>query len=99
VSPRGASPVEGAPGGARPAGGSSALEEPSNAITQDTHEEEEEEEELLFPGFVPTVFRCLSQTTRPRYWCLRLITWPYPLIYASLNHVIGGNPDIFLSVC
>lgn len=41
-------------------------------------QEEEEEEDLLFPGFVPKAFYCLKQTSKPRYWCLKLITWPYP---------------------
>ena len=36
------------------------------------------EEDLLFPGYVPVVFRCLTQTTQPRYYCLKTITWPYP---------------------
>ena len=71
--------VSGGAGG----GGVSGQEEPSNTITQDTQAEdhdEEEEEELPFPGFLPKVFRCLSQTSIPRYWCLKIITWPYPFI-------------------
>ncbi|VEL38741.1 unnamed protein product [Protopolystoma xenopodis] len=32
-----------------------------------------------YPGFYPQVFRFLMQTQHPRDWCLRLITWPYPL--------------------
>ena len=39
---------------------------------------EEAEEELLFPGFVPVAFKYLDQTSKPRYYCLKLITWPYP---------------------
>jgi len=33
-----------------------------------------------YPGFVERAFFVLDQTTRPRSWCLRLITWPYPLL-------------------
>ncbi|KAK2182655.1 hypothetical protein NP493_342g01022 [Ridgeia piscesae] len=44
----------------------------------DNKGQEEEEEELPFPGFVPKAFYCLKQTSLPRYWCLMLITWPYP---------------------
>ncbi|CAG0894816.1 unnamed protein product [Darwinula stevensoni] len=36
-----------------------------------------EEEELAFPGFAPVVLRCFSQETRPRNWCLRMITNPW----------------------
>ncbi|XP_072749340.1 ca[2+]-channel protein alpha[[1]] subunit T isoform X3 [Anoplolepis gracilipes] len=40
-------------------------------------EEEEEGEDLPYPGFVPIVLRYLDQTTRPRNWCLALITNPW----------------------
>ena len=40
-------------------------------------------DELLFPGFVPVVFRCLTQRTGVRYWCLKAITWPYPFFYET----------------
>ena len=40
-----------------------------------------EEEELAFPGFVPVAFRCMTQTTKLRYWCLKMITWPYPFFH------------------
>lgn len=33
---------------------------------------------LPFPGFVPVVLGYLTQETRPRSWCLKLITNPYP---------------------
>lgn len=45
----------------------------------DDGEQDDEEEELPFPGFVPVVFRCLDQRNSVRFWCLRIITWPYPL--------------------
>jgi len=35
---------------------------------------------LPFPGFVERTFYVFDQTTRPRNWCLRAITWPYPFI-------------------
>lgn len=44
----------------------------------DEEEEEEEGEGLPYPGFVPIALRYLDQTTRPRNWCLALITNPYP---------------------
>lgn len=33
---------------------------------------------LRFPGFVPVALGYLTQETRPRSWCLALITNPYP---------------------
>jgi len=39
--------------------------------------EEIDENELPFPGFLEKVFYCLKQTTKPRYQCLQLITWPW----------------------
>ncbi|KPJ08810.1 Voltage-dependent T-type calcium channel subunit alpha-1G [Papilio machaon] len=33
---------------------------------------------LPFPGFTPVALRYLTQETRPRSWCLKLITNPYP---------------------
>ncbi|ELU02190.1 hypothetical protein CAPTEDRAFT_89566 [Capitella teleta] len=44
----------------------------------DDDEEAEDEEELPYPGFVKTAYYCMSQTTQPRKYCLRLVTWPYP---------------------
>lgn len=34
---------------------------------------------LPYPGFAEFSFKYLSQDARPRSWCLRLITNPYPL--------------------
>ncbi|CAK9796452.1 Voltage-dependent T-type calcium channel subunit alpha-1G [Anthophora quadrimaculata] len=55
---------------------------------QDDEEEEDNEEDdgvddvegddLPYPGFVPVALRYLDQNTRPRNWCLALITNPYP---------------------
>ncbi|KAJ8986109.1 hypothetical protein NQ317_005579 [Molorchus minor] len=33
---------------------------------------------LPYPGIAPVTLRYLSQTTRPRSWCLALISNPYP---------------------
>jgi hypothetical protein len=32
---------------------------------------------LLFPGYVPVAFKYWDQASRPRYWCLRMITSPW----------------------
>lgn len=40
----------------------------------------EDEEELLFPGFVAKSLRCLPQTNKLRFICLKIITWTYPFI-------------------
>ncbi|XP_061937482.1 voltage-dependent T-type calcium channel subunit alpha-1G isoform X5 [Apis cerana] len=54
---------------------------------QEDEEEDENEEddgaddvdgdELSYPGFVPVALRYLDQNTRPRNWCLALITNPW----------------------
>uniref|UniRef100_A0A3P9KPV4 Calcium channel, voltage-dependent, T type, alpha 1H subunit a n=1 Tax=Oryzias latipes TaxID=8090 RepID=A0A3P9KPV4_ORYLA len=36
------------------------------------------EEEQPFPALAPKAFFCLKQTTRPRYWCIRIVCNPYP---------------------
>lgn len=38
-----------------------------------------DDDELPFPGFVPVALRYLDQKNIIRIWCLRTITWPYPL--------------------
>lgn len=50
---------------------------------QDDQEEEDDHEDddddgLPFPGFVPVTFGFLTQYSRPRAICLRIITNPYP---------------------
>lgn len=35
--------------------------------------------DLPYPSYVPVSWYCLEQTTRPRNWCLWLISNPYPL--------------------
>ena len=46
---------------------------------EENQEDTDVDEDLLFPGFSPIVFYRLSQYCPIRYWCLRMITWPYPL--------------------
>lgn len=48
---------------------------------EDEEGEEEEEEELPYPGFVAISMKYLDQNSRPRNWCLAMITNPYPFIY------------------
>jgi hypothetical protein len=40
--------------------------------------EEQPDEDLPYPGFVPITLGFLTQTSRPRALCLRMITNPYP---------------------
>lgn len=51
----------------------------------DGEEEEEEEDDQPYPGFVAVSLKYLDQTSRPRNWCLAMITNPYPLL---LKHVL-----------
>jgi len=44
-------------------------------------EDEEEEQSLPYPGFIPVSLRYLDQETKPRSWCLAMITNPYPFSY------------------
>ncbi|CAH0384349.1 unnamed protein product [Bemisia tabaci] len=47
-------------------------------------------EQSPYPGFVPISLKYLDQTSRPRNWCLAMITNPYPFlttISCSLKHV------------
>jgi voltage-dependent calcium channel T type alpha-1G len=39
--------------------------------------EDEEEEKLLFPGYVPVAFKYWTQESKPRFWCLKMITSPW----------------------
>lgn len=65
---------------------------------EDLEEEEDEDEEdgthddngaivhgdgQPYPGFVPVALKYLDQNTRPRSWCLAMITNPYPLLQQS----------------
>jgi voltage-dependent calcium channel T type alpha-1G len=45
---------------------------------EEDDDDDEEEEELPYPGFIPVALKYLDQNTRPRNWCLKMITNPYP---------------------
>lgn len=38
------------------------------------------QEQLPYPGFVPISMKYLDQKSRPRNWCLAMITNPYPFL-------------------
>lgn len=42
---------------------------------------------LPYPSYVPVSWYYLEQTTRPRNWCLWLISNPYPFYYHILVHI------------
>ena len=55
-----------------------------NVITaddDDANNEENNEEKVLFPGFVKKTFFIFTQKSKPRFWCLQMITSPYPFIF------------------
>lgn len=52
---------------------------------EDEDGEEEEEEELPYPGFAPISMKYLDQTSKPRSWCLAMITNPYPFLISNQN--------------
>lgn len=69
---------------------------------EDDDDEEEEGDVLPYPGFVPVVLRYLDQTTRPRNWCLALITNPYPFDTSPSSKIFSFflNKNISkLSIC
>lgn len=47
-------------------------------------EENVEGSGLPFPEYIDRAFYFLHQTTAPRSWCLKLVTWQYPLIVIFL---------------
>ncbi|XP_065204837.1 voltage-dependent T-type calcium channel subunit alpha-1H-like isoform X2 [Planococcus citri] len=52
-------------------------EESDDEEEEDDDVEDEEEDQLPYPGFVPISFKYLDQMTRPRSWCLAMITNPW----------------------
>uniref|UniRef100_A0A3B5BC18 Uncharacterized protein n=1 Tax=Stegastes partitus TaxID=144197 RepID=A0A3B5BC18_9TELE len=38
------------------------------------------EEQLPYPDVAPVVCFCLTQSTRPRSWCLKIVHSPYPFL-------------------
>lgn len=53
-------------------------EESDDEEEEDDDVEDEDDEQLAYPGFVPISLKYLDQGTRPRSWCLAMITNPYP---------------------
>lgn len=59
------------------------ISDPDYAGDDDQKEEDDEavtaeNDDLPYPEYVEKAFFYFLQTTRPRNWCLQLITWPYP---------------------
>ncbi|XP_017887476.1 voltage-dependent T-type calcium channel subunit alpha-1G isoform X3 [Ceratina calcarata] len=52
-------------------------EEDENEDDDDDGVDDVDGDELPYPGFVPVALRYLDQSTRPRNWCLALITNPW----------------------
>lgn len=64
---------------------SSVLKISDPDYTGDDNDDDDEDEEsaaenhdLPYPEYIEKAFFYFLQTTRPRNWCLQLITWPYP---------------------
>lgn len=72
-------------------------EEESDEEEEEEDEEVEEEEDpalqLPYPGFIPVSLKYLDQTSRPRSWCLRMITNPYPLSDKNRNETHNPEPS------
>ena len=52
----------------------------------------------LFPAYVPVTFKFFNQSSKPRYWCLKLITWSYPLFLPSFINRYCKYLVVFLVV-
>ncbi|XP_059472084.1 voltage-dependent T-type calcium channel subunit alpha-1H isoform X6 [Neocloeon triangulifer] len=66
-------------GGASGGGADSESDVPLSDFEDDDDDDDEDddEEDLPYPGFIPLALGCLDQQTRPRNWCLRMITNPW----------------------
>lgn len=67
--------------GRRPVSGEAVCADDEDRDDGGGNEQEEEEEGgngLPYPNHVECAFYYMHQTTAPRSWCLKLITWPYP---------------------
>ncbi|GFT95645.1 hypothetical protein NPIL_218991 [Nephila pilipes] len=42
------------------------------------------DDSLPYPGFRPVTLFCLSQTSHPRDWCLKMVNNPYPFVLVDL---------------
>ena len=60
-------------------------EQTDGGDNDDEDKDDEENDDLPYPGYVEKAFFYFLQTTRPRNWCLQLITWPYP--YARSDYL------------
>ena len=63
-------------------------EEEEGQDQEEVEEEEDEDDGLPYPGFVPITLGFLTQYSKPRTFCLRMITNPYPFL---LNIKFSGN--------
>lgn len=50
-----------------------------------TDDDDDNELLLPFPEFEPKSLLVFGQTTRPRSWCLKMITWPYPFLCCAVT--------------
>jgi hypothetical protein len=58
-------------------------EEEDQVDGQEEDEDQEADDGLPFPGFVPVTLGFMTQYSRPRSFCLRMITNPYPFFSIS----------------
>lgn len=58
--------------------GSSCSEAETSSTTSSSETSSVEGVDLPYPGFPAVSLKYLTQTTKPRNWCLKLITNPYP---------------------
>jgi len=58
----------------------------NNETEDDEETAAENDDELPYPEYNEKAFYYFLQTTRPRNWCLQLITWPYPFCTCSRLH-------------
>ena len=49
----------------------------SDEEDEDDEDDEDSKSRILFPGYVPIALKYLSQSSRPRFWCLKMITSPW----------------------
>ena len=49
-----------------------------NSKVLEMEDEKADDEDCPYPAFNQKAFFYFEQTTRPRNWCIQLITWPYP---------------------
>ena len=52
-------------------------DESSSGDDDDDEDEEDSKSNILFPGYVPIALKYFSQSSKPRYWCLKMITSPW----------------------